>query len=395
MKALISGASIAGPTVAFWLVRYGFKVTIVEKAPSIRVGGYPIDLRGTAIHVAEKMGLMPALREANIDTKLLRFFDNEGREFASVKPDYLIGGVEGFDVEVPRWALGSLLYEATRNDVEYRFHDSIAAIDQDDGGAHVTFQSGRTETFDIVIGADGIHSKTRTVTFGPEALFMRYLGYVFAVFTAPSLPEFNQEGATYFNENRVAALYAVRGLDRQFNMLTLRRPAPSEAEMADADSYRRMMREAFKNDGWIVPRMLDQMDISDDVYCDVVSQIKMPSWSSGRVVLVGDSAYAPSFQTGQGSSLALVGGYILAGELASHADYKAAFAGYEKVLRKFVEDTQSLALPDSWLLVPKSPEEVAMRRERIAALQKQAVPDERAMRNRKIHNSLELPQYPA
>jgi 2-polyprenyl-6-methoxyphenol hydroxylase-like FAD-dependent oxidoreductase len=394
MKILVSGASIAGPAVALSLARYGFRVTIVERALTVRTGGYPIDLRGTAIHVAEKLGFLPALREAHIDTKRLRFFDNEGQEFASINPDHLIGGIQNHDVEIPRWTLGSLLYEATRHDVEYRFNDSIAAIDQDSGGAHIAFQSGRTETFDVVIGADGIHSNARAITFGPEELFTLYLGYVFAIFTGQPLPEFDQEGAICFNENRVAAIYAVRGVNRLYNMFVLRRPAPSAAEMADIENYRRMMRDAFENDGWLVPAMLQQMEFADDLYCDVVSQVKMPTWSSGRVVLVGDAAYAPSFQTGQGSSLALVGAYILAGELASHADPTAAFASYEKIMREFVADNQSIASPNSWPLVPKSAAAVTTRRERLAALQAQAAPDERALKNRKIHNLLELPQYP-
>ena len=394
-KVLISGASIAGPATALALVRYGFDVTVVERAPTVRLGGYPIDLRGTAIQVAEKMGLMDGLREAHIHSKRMRFFDDDGRVLVTIKPEDLTGGIQGFDVEIPRGAISSLLFEATRNDVDYRFNESIVAIDQDSTGANVTFQSGRTERFDIVIGADGLHSNTRGIIFGPEAPFERYLGYTFIGFTMPNMPDYDQESACYFAENRFATLFAVKGFDRPFAFFVLQRPRPSDEDTRDVESYRRMMHEAFKNDGWVIPEMLKELDVANDLFWDTVSQIRMPTWSSGRVALVGDAGYGPSFMTGQGTSLAMVGAYVLAGELATHADHSVAFANYEKVARKFVEDNQSLASPGGWQLIPNSAEDAAQRRIGLAAIQQTSAPDKRALEKRAVHNSLELPEYAA
>jgi 2-polyprenyl-6-methoxyphenol hydroxylase-like FAD-dependent oxidoreductase len=394
-KILISGASIAGPATALSLLRYGFHVTVVERASTVRMGGYPIDLRGTAIQVAERMGLMASLRRAHINTKRMQFFDDDGRVLATIRPEDLTGGIVGFDVEVPRGTVAAVLFEATRHDADYRFNDAIAAIDQDAGGAHVTFQSGRTETFDLVIGADGLHSNTRAITFGPEAPFARYLGYTFAGFTMPHMPGLDQETACYFAENRFATLFAVRGFDRPFAFFVFRRPYPSDAEMIGVAGYRRTMHEAFKNDGWVIPEMLKELDVADDIFCDTVSQIRMPTWSSGRVARVGDAAYGPSFMTGQGTSMALVGAYILAGELASHADHSAAFASYEKAARKFIEDNQSLATPGGWQLIPNTAEEAMQRRLNFAAIQQRGAPDQRGLEKRSVHNSLKLPEYPA
>ncbi|WP_218040507.1 FAD-dependent monooxygenase [Actinomadura sp. WMMB 499] len=184
--ALVSGAGIAGPALAYWLVRHGYAVTVVEKAAAPRAGGYPIDVRGTALEVVRKMGILPRLREAHIDVRRLTFLNGDGSEVTSLHPHRITGGVAGHDLEVPRGELTDALYSAVRDDVEFVFNDSIDTLDQSGHGVDVTFRGGGERTFDVVAGADGMHSRTRRLVFGPEERFHRYLGYCFAVFTMPN-----------------------------------------------------------------------------------------------------------------------------------------------------------------------------------------------------------------
>lgn len=345
MKALISGASIAGPTLAYWLHRYGWDVTVVEKAPAVRGGGYPIDVRGTALGVLDRMGVLPQVRAAHINTRRLTFLAPDGKIAGTVQPDELAGGVEGRDVELPRGTLTTILYDAVRDDVEWIFNDSIATLDDDDHdhGVAVTFASGVARDFDVVIGADGLHSNTRRLIMGPEEPFNRYLGYCFAGFTIPNGLGLAHEGLTWSAPGRMAAIYAPGCTDRLHGFLMARRPQPPLAELGDASAQRALMAEVFGGDGSIVPRLLDGMRAADDVFFDVTSQIHLPSWSRGRVALAGDAAHAPSFFSGQGTSIALVGAYVLAGELATATDPAAAFAAYERQTRSFVRQNQALA----------------------------------------------------
>jgi 2-polyprenyl-6-methoxyphenol hydroxylase-like FAD-dependent oxidoreductase len=392
-KVLISGGSIAGPATAFWLQRYGFDVTLVERAPEVRMGGYPIDVRGSAIRVVEKMGLLPVLRDAHIHTRRISFMDDEGKAFAVVKPEDLLGSDEESDVELPRWGLSSLLYEATREKVDYRFNESIVAMKEEADGVQVTFQSGRAEKFDIVIGADGLHSNTRKLAFGPEEQFLYYMGYTFAGFSAPNFAGLEQESEQYFTDHRTAGLYHVRGYDKVLGFLVVHRPYPENEDMRDVEGQRRMMTKAFAGLGWRVPELLEALQVADDIFCDTVSQIRMPTWSSGRVVLVGDAGYGPSFMSGQGTSMALIGAYVLAGELASNADHRTAFSRYESLYRTFVEDNQGITKKDGWRYIPNSKEEVETRRKSFMEIMRQAGSNEKAVANRKIYNSMQLPEY--
>jgi 2-polyprenyl-6-methoxyphenol hydroxylase-like FAD-dependent oxidoreductase len=344
-KVLISGASIAGPALAYWLHRYGFAVTVVEKASAPRGGGYPIDVRGTAIEVARRMGILPRLRDAHVDSQRMTFLDPDGGEIAAVAPHALAGSVAGRDLEVPRGDLTAILYDAVRDDVEFRFDDSIDTLEQSDHGVDVTFRGGGRRTFDAVVGADGMHSHTRTLLFGLEAPFHRYLGYCFAVFTMPNTFGLSRELVMWNGAGRAAALYATGGKDDEVHaFLNLHRPDPplDAFRGTEPDLFAGAFDGAFAGAGWKVPEIIDAMRDADDLFCDTVGQIRMPAWSSGRVGLVGDAAYAPSFLTGQGSSLALVGAYMLAHALATDRDPAAAFATYEHGMRPFVTANQAL-----------------------------------------------------
>ena len=387
-KILVSGASIAGPAVAYWLQRYGFAVTVVEHAQALRGGGYPIDIRGTALDVVERMGVYPRLRAAHIDTRRLSVLDADGALIASLEPQAVVGGSAGRDIEVRRGDLAAALYDATRDDVTYRFGDSIEALDEDADGVEVTFRSGLRRRFDLVIGADGLHSRTRALAFGPEEQFHRYLGYCFAGFTMPNPLGLSHEGVMWNAPGRAAALYAVGDHPQVHGFLNFALPEPPFAAFRDPAAQRELVAAVFADDGWEVPDMVRAMRTADDLFFDVISQIHMPAWSRGRVVLVGDAAYAPSFLTGQGSSMALVGAYMLAGTLATARDHGTAFADYERGTRGFVEQNQALVAEGDALLFPTTVEALARRD---ALLRRGSVTPQAA--GRPEHSALTLPAF--
>ncbi|GAA2613295.1 FAD-dependent monooxygenase [Streptomyces axinellae] len=386
-RVLISGASIAGPALAFWLNRQGFAVTVVEKAGTLRNGGYPIDVRGTALEVVRRMGILPRLREAHIDLRRLTFLDGDGGEVASLSPHAVTGGVAGEDLEVRRGDLTDALYAAVRDDVEFLFNDSIATLDQSGHGVDVAFHGGGRRTFDMVVGADGLHSRTRESLFGPEEQFHRYLGYCFAVFTMRNTFGLSRETVMWNAPGRAAALYAVGDGDEVHAFLNFAHPEPPFGAFRNPEAQRELLATVFAGAGWEVPGMLAALREADDVFFDGVSQIRMPRWSSGRVALVGDAAYAPSFLTGQGSSLALVGAYMLAASLAGQ-DHATGFAGYEDRTRAFVTMNQDQVGEGDATLFPTTARALEKRNDMLRHLS--ALP---TTEPRPAHSALTLPEF--
>ncbi|MFI2336852.1 FAD-dependent monooxygenase [Nocardia rhamnosiphila] len=389
-RVLISGASIAGPATAYWLDRYGFEVTVVERASAPRGGGYPIDIRGTALEVVAHMGVLPQLRAAHIDTRRITFLNPDGSPIAAVRPDALAGGTAGRDLEVPRGALTEILYSAIRDDVEFLFDGSVRTLREHDLGVDVIFRSGTRRTFDLVIGADGLHSNIRSLLFGPEEQFHHYLGYCFAGFTMTNDFGLAQEGVLWNTPGRSAALYAVGDGPQLHGFLNFARTDPPFDAFRDPVAQRDLVASVFAGDGWEIPRMIADMRAADDLFFDVVSQIHLPRWSSGRVALVGDAAYAPSFLTGQGSSVALVGAYMLAGELATNSGHPAAFSAYERGMREFVRLNQELVTEGEASLFPTTAEALAQRNAALRELV--SLP---AAAGRAAHSALTLPAFTA
>ncbi|MFJ9153461.1 FAD-dependent monooxygenase [Streptomyces sp. NPDC102270] len=387
-KILISGASISGPALAYWLHRAGCAVTVVEKAGALRDGGYPIDIRGTAIEVVRRMGVLPQLQDAHIDSRRVTFLRADGSEVASLTPSAVAGSVEGQDLEVSRGDLAATLYARVRDDVEFLFNDSIDTLDQSGQGVDVTFRSGQRRTFDLVVGADGMHSQTRESLFGPEVQFHRYLGYCFAIFTMPSTFGLSREVMMWNAPGRAAALYAVGDNDELHAFLNFHLPQPPFDALHNPDAQRNLVARAFAGAGWEVPGMINAMRDADDLFFDTAGQIRMPRWSSGRVALVGDAAYAPSFLTGQGSSLALVGAYMLANALAANPDYTAAFAAYERGVRDFVAMNQALVDNGAATLFPTTARALEQRNTRLRNLV--TMPSAPA---RPAHSALTLPDF--
>ena len=343
---LISGASIAGPALAYWLNRYGFNVTVVECAPHIRPGGYAVDFRGTAMQVLAQMNLLEEIRKFETRAGKISMVNKKNKEVARM-PDGFTSG----ELEILRGDLANVLYEATKADTEYIFDDSVTEIKQDATGATVTFLSGATRRFDMVVGADGLHSKVRSVAFGDESNFMHHLGIYFAVFTTPNFMQLKDMAGLYYGTlgKRVGIFSAREDTEARASFYFA---APAlDYDYRDITSQRQMIRERFANEEWAVPELLAYMDNATDFYFDAASQIKMDTWSKGRVTLLGDAAGCASPMSGMGTSLAVVGAYILAGELkAAKGEHTIAFARYEAQMRDFVAASQKMAAGAEWFI---------------------------------------------
>lgn len=345
-SVLISGASIAGPTLAYWLRRHGFAVTVVERNPTLRPGGQAIDIRGVALQVVARMGLearVAALRTRGTGVNVL---DRSGNEIARHTDRTLSAGRhDSGDVEIFRDDLSGLLYEVTQSDVDYCFDDSIAAIDQCSGKVTVAFERGPTRDFDLVIGADGIYSGVRRLVFGPSEQFLRYLNAYVAIFTVTNFLQL-QDWQTAIGdlESRRGMLLLPTRDNAELRVFMMFESEPLGRDLT-AEQQKALLVERFRGFGWEVPRILGLLREATGLYFGEVAQVRMPRWSEGRISLVGDAGYCPSPRSGQGTSLALVGAYVLAGELAqSGGDPAAAFSRYEERMRDFVEVNQALGV---------------------------------------------------
>lgn len=347
-NVLVSGASFGGPTLAYWLARRGFDVTVVELASDPRGGGSPIDVRGTALGVAERMGIMPRILAVKTNTRGIEFVDDRGEPVATVDPDRY-AEEPGQDVELERGALAEILQDATKDDVEYVFGDSIRTLTQDDDGVDVTFVRGADRRFDFIFGADGLHSAVRRLTFGDESQFVHHLGLYTALLQIdPNLGR-TDWGVMHNSPGKLAGIYNYRG--RSSAIFLFRSPELSY-DYRDLDQQKKLLEEAYADEAWQVPELLAAALASDDLYFDSVSQVRMPSWSHGRVAVLGDAGYAPALLSGMGTTLAMVGADHLAEALATSDDHHQAFASYEQAHRPLVDKAQSGVMENADFLVP-------------------------------------------
>jgi 2-polyprenyl-6-methoxyphenol hydroxylase-like FAD-dependent oxidoreductase len=337
---LIQGASIAGPALAYWLDRYGYAVTLVERSPGLRPGGYGVDVRGAAIEVVKRMGLLDQVKDADTGIRGVDFVNSDGSVAAQLH-EAAVGNRRGIDVEIMRGDLSQLLHNHTIGSVNYLWDDSITGISGHQDRVEVQFKRHPPTAFELVIGADGQHSQVRALIFGEESQFTSYLGLYTAIFTLDNYLKIDHRQLIYNLPGKTVGMYSARN-NSEAKALFLFQSPPLHYEYHDPAAQKQILRDAFRAEStWEIPRLLRAMTVSPDFYFDSVSQIKLPAWSSGRVALVGDSAFGPSPASGQGTSLALVGAYILAGELcAAGGDYQRAFDSYERQMRPFALASQ-------------------------------------------------------
>lgn len=339
---LISGAGIAGAALAYWLRHHGFEPTIVERAPAIRPGGQAVDVRGAALDVIGRMGLLPELRKLRTRMRGMSLVDGDGVEqMRSTEMAWSSGRLDSPDVEVLREDLVGLL--SAHAPGQYRFGDSISALDPTGDRVRVSFERAQPRDFDLVIGADGLRSTVRRLAFGPDERYLHHLGAYVGVFTAPNFLDLDEWQVWLRADGVGYAIYSAR--DNTEIRVTLGFESPPIAyDRRDPDAPRRLLQERLAHVGWETPRLLEAMGKAPDFYFDAMAQIRMPSWHTDRVALVGDAGYCPSPLSGQGTSLALVGAYVLADALASVGDdYRAGLAAYDRRMRTFVELNQALA----------------------------------------------------
>ena len=357
MRVLISGAGIAGPALAYFLARYGFKPTIIETGPRLRTGGYIIDFWGAGYDIAERMGLLPEIRSKGYQVQELRVVGRNGNRVAGCPVDSFLRITHGRYISIARSELATSIFNQLNDDVEIIFGDSVDRIEQDGGGVRVGLRSGRVGEFDLVIGADGLHSRVRELAFGPESEFEKYLGFKAAAFEVEGYqPRDELIYVLYTEVGQQVGRFTMRG-DRTLFLLTF---ADSDADIPDnVDDQKALLRKRFRNSGWECPRILEALDACSNFYFDRVSQIQMSPqaglWTRGRVALTGDAAFCVSLLAGQGSELAMAAAYILAGELhRSAGDYSAAFRRYQDLFGPFVLKKQKAALSFASSFAPKS-----------------------------------------
>ncbi|MCH9669780.1 MAG: FAD-binding domain [Actinomycetia bacterium] len=343
MKVAISGAGIAGPTLAYWLHRAGHVPTLIERAPALRTGGYIIDFWGLGYEVARRMGIEAAVREVGYDVNALRAVDSAGRQQAQVSVDAFRRATDGRYAAIARSDLAATIYGAVCDDVETMFGDTITAIDEGPDGVELTFATAPARKFDLVIGADGLHSTVRALAFKDAGTGERFLGCMVAACVVSGYrPRDELTYVTYSIPGRQVARFALRD-DRTLFLFVGRAEGPGA--VGDVDACRAWLRTDFGDAGWESPQILAAVDAAEDVYFDVVSQIRLDRWTRGRVALVGDAAACPSLLAGEGTGLAMLESYVLAGELlTAQGDYAKAFAAYERRLRSFIEGKQNSAL---------------------------------------------------
>lgn len=359
MRVLISGAGIAGPTLAYWLARYGLEPTIVEAALGLRAGGYIIDLWGAGYDIAERMGLLPEITQKGHRVQQVRVVNRRGERVSGFPVDAFTRVTGGRYISLSRADLAASIFHALEGKVETTFADSVTQVEQSEQGVRVTFAHSAPRDFDLVVGADGLHSRVRKLEFGPQNQFERYLGYKVAAFEVEGYRPRDELTYVFYTEvGQQIGRFTERD-NRTVLLFTFADPSPDGAETGNIQAQKALLRRRFGHRGWECPQILDALDACDDLYFDRISQIRMDPqrglWTRGRVTLVGDAASCVSLLGGQGSALAMMAAYILAGELhRADGDYAGAFARYQDLFGPFVLMKQKAALRLAGTFAPQS-----------------------------------------
>jgi 2-polyprenyl-6-methoxyphenol hydroxylase-like FAD-dependent oxidoreductase len=356
-EILISGAGVAGPAVAYWLARYGFRPAIVERAPSLREGGQAVDFRGAAhLTVLTRMRLLDQVKRRAAPGGPVTFVDAHGKPVGTMSAEMASG-----DVEILRGDLGRILFDATAQHTEYIFGDHITGIEQSHDSVLVRFAHGAPRRFAAVIGADGLHSSVRTLAFGSESQFVRDLGYYIAIASIDdwtSAESRANAGTLCSVPRRTAGVTRAGDATRAVFYFA---SEPLSYDRSDVASQKQIVADMFAGVGWETPRLVDAMQSAQDFYFDSISEVRMPSLSTGRVVLLGDAGYGGTIG-GMGTGLAVVGAYILAGEMAAaNGDFATAFARYEELMRDYAAQCQRGARGVGSFMAPRTRIGIALR----------------------------------
>jgi 2-polyprenyl-6-methoxyphenol hydroxylase-like FAD-dependent oxidoreductase len=336
---LINGGGIAGPCLAYWLTRHGHAVTITEQARELRTGGQAVDFRGPSLEVLEHMGLLDQVRTSATNMGPLILVDGRGNEVGRLPAEVISGELEIF------WGdLARIVHEAVRDDVDFRFGLRVTALADHGHRIEASFSDGSTDSYDLVFGADGLHSAVRHLVFGPEEQYVTQLGQVFGFFDLENRQRLDHRGMACTLPGRTAVLQATDPAKpaRASFYLTDR---GLQFDHRDTEGNKRLFAECFSGMGWQVPTFLDGLAGAREVYFDSIAQVHLDFYARGRVCLIGDAAWCSSPRSGMGTSLAVVGAYVLAHELRSAGgDYATAFARYQQLLAPYVARCQKLAV---------------------------------------------------
>ncbi|MGO4570110.1 FAD-binding domain [Rhizobium sp. 2YAF20] len=362
MKIAINGAGIAGSTLAYWLHSYGHEAVLIEQAPRLRSSGYIIDFWGLGYDVATMMRIVPHLRVSGYDVGEVRFVGRDGQRRGGFATDVLTRPLDKRFVSLKRSDLAAAIYAAIDGKVETIFRDSVAAIDEDAHGVDVGFDHHAGRRFDVVVGADGLHSRVRELRFGREEQFEVYLGYRVAAFELPAYrPRDELTYVSYAEPGKQVSRFSIRD-DRTLFLFVYREPDSTIIIPATDAGRKAVLRDVFKDVGWECPRILESMERAEEIYFDRVSQIQMRNWIKGRTALVGDAGACVSLLGGEGSGLAMTEAYVLAGELARAKDNPlAGLARYQVGMMPFLQHKQKMASRFASSFVPKTGFGIALR----------------------------------
>ncbi|MFF1256184.1 FAD-dependent monooxygenase [Streptomyces sp. NPDC058321] len=339
LDVLVSGASVAGPAVALALSLHGARVTVVEKAPALREGGFAVDFRGW-VHrtVLTALGIHDDIHARQTRMGRQTVVDADGTPRVDLPAELMSG-----DVEIFRGDLAHILYEHSKDAVKYVFGDSIATLTEDDRGVDVTFEHAAPRRFDLVVAADGLHSPTRRLVFGDESRYLRFLDHYVAGFGIPNHLGLDRTGRLYSDPGRAVSVSNYDGDPDRAGALLVFRSEPLDHDRRDVDQQKRILAERFAGMGWEAPRVLEALEDADDLYFDAIAQIHVERLTKGRVVLLGDAGYGATMG-GMGTGVAIVGAYVLAGELAlAGGDHRTAFAAYEAQIGDFAKGCQKIS----------------------------------------------------
>lgn len=358
LRVLVAGGGIAGNAVALQLVRAGIATTVVERAEAPRPGGQAVDLRGPSREIAERMGLMEAVRKNLLHEKGMALVDTKGAEIYRMSMEMFDGKGPVADIEISRGDLNDVLLTAlagVAGDLDYRYGEWIESFEQDETGVEVTFASGQTERFDLVIGADGVHSRTRKMAFGPEENFTTYLGGYMSFYTIPTPAQAEPDWmTTHVIPGASLGIRPDADPATSKAIITLRTESDPELRR-DIAGQQQLVRDMLSEAGWLVPDVLAEMSAATDFYFDELVRVDMPTLSAGRVTLLGDSGFCGSPMTGMGTAMAIVGAYVLAGEIAATPDDIAgALTRYEAVITPFLAKAKEIPGGGIQMMVPKS-----------------------------------------